>query len=98
MNGVTYVDYSTPVQNATNAPNWSNTYAFSNFFFTQKSYVIFEIWNTTYDSTNDVNFLGGAELTITQLQALQPPSNNIVLTNNEGLSPGLISVTVQSNQ
>ncbi len=86
------------MQNGTNNPNWSNTYAFSNFFFTLNSYVIFEIWNATYDSQSDVNFLGGAELKISQLQTLQPPSNNIVLTNNEGLSPGLISVTVQSNQ
>lgn len=98
MFGYTYVEYTTPTQNGTATPNWSNTYTFSDFFFTPSSYVVFELWNDTYDQNMDVNFLGGAELTITQLEALNPTTSNIVITNNDGLSPGLITVTVQTNQ
>ena len=86
----------TTVQNSTTTPSWDETVSFSNYFFTLNSYVVVELWNQTYsgNATDDgMVYLGGAEFTITQLEAMQPVPSNVVLTNGDGLSPGLVSIS-----
>ena len=88
---ITYTESQSPVKPSSKEPVFNYAVGFSKQVFTKQSYIAVEVWNK--DATNSAEtFIGGAMLTIAQIEYLKPVTEVYIMriANGHGVSTGVL--------
>ena len=90
INGHNYFEYINPPRPNSQTPSWGIGYGFPNAYFSTNSYLTIEIWNQI-DLTNQ-KYVGGVEMTISQLETL-PSTSFVEIFDQNDQSVGSVNLS-----